>query len=124
MASIEQRLEAARAKIGRLTPQAAASAIEEGATIVDTRCRDDRDAEGTVPGSIHHPLSVLEWRADPSSDTSDPMIADFDARLILMCNDGFSSSFAGERLVDIGHRNVADVIGGFRAWSQAGLPVS
>src|SRR5665811_928856 len=100
--TIEQRLDEARGQIERLSPQAALQALEGGATLIDTRCGDDRTAEGVVPGSVHFPLSVLEWRADPSSDASDPAVSDFDRHLILMCNDGFSSSLAGARLVDIG----------------------
>src|SRR5680860_480233 len=101
--NIEERLGEARGQIERLSPQEAARALEEGATLIDTRCSDDRSAEGTVPGSLHFPLSVLEWRADPSSDTSDKAVADFDRRLILMCNDGFSSSLAGARSVSYTH---------------------
>ncbi|MFZ0493275.1 MAG: rhodanese-like domain-containing protein, partial [Acidimicrobiia bacterium] len=66
---------------------------------------------------------VLEWRADPDSRWKDRRIADQDLTLILMCNDGFSSSLAAATLVDMGFAHAGDLTGGFRAWRAAGLPV-
>ena len=61
-------------------------------------------------------------RADPESDARDERIAYLDARLILMCNDGYSSSLAAFNLNRMGFGRVADVVGGYRAWAKAGLP--
>ena len=44
-------------------------------------------------------------------------------RLILFCQEGYSSSLAAVRLQELGYPNTTDVIGGFHAWSSAGLPV-
>jgi rhodanese-related sulfurtransferase len=60
-------LDAARSRLERLEPQAAFRAQAEGALIVDTRCAELRRDEGTIPGSVHVPLSVLYWRLDPTS---------------------------------------------------------
>jgi rhodanese-related sulfurtransferase len=43
--------------------------------------------------------------------------------VILICADGYSSSIAAATLRDLGFVSVADVVGGFTAWSEAGLPV-
>ncbi len=119
----DQLLAQARTRIERWSPQDAAAAVEQGAVIVDTRCEEDRRREGIIPGAVHAARTVLEWRCDPASDFRDDRIADPGLRLILVCNDGYSSSLAAGVLVDLGFERAGDLIGGFRAWARAGLPV-
>jgi len=121
--TIDGLLADARRRIERLPPQAAQRAMADGALLVDTRCSDDRRATGVIPGSVHVPLSVLFWRLDPSSGSDDPALADLARPVILICAHGYSSSLAAATLHDLGFASVADVIGGFEAWSAAGLPV-
>jgi rhodanese-related sulfurtransferase len=113
----------ARAGLRRLDPHAAQAAAHDGALIVDTRDGEDRGAEGVIPGSIHVPLSVLEWRADPASASHDASFDRLDRLVVLVCNDGYSSSLAAARLQQLGYAQATDVDGGFRAWKQAGLRV-
>ena len=120
--SVDDLLVEARSQIDRVTPQQAQHEVARGAIIVDTRCLEDRRAEGAVPGSVHIPRTVLEWRADPASSDHDHRIADRDARLIIMCNDGYSSSLAAAGLKRMGFARVADLIGGYRGWVGTGLP--
>lgn len=121
--TIDGLLAAARDRIERLAPEAAYRAMLDGALLVDTRCAEDRRATGAIPGSAHAPLSVLFWRLDPSSGYDDPALSDLSRPVILICADGYSSSIAAATLRDLGFGSVADVIGGFSAWSEAGLPV-
>jgi len=122
--SIEARLALVRSRIERLFPPEALIAAQAGAIVVDTRCEGDRAREGRIPGAVEVPLSVLEWRCDPDSTAADERLADLDRFLILVCNDGYSSSLAAGSLLDLGFRRSGDVVGGFRAWAEAGLPVS
>jgi len=115
---IQKTLADARDRIVRLSPSEAAAS---GALIVDTRSHDERERDGIVPASVHVPLSVLEWRADQTSDYANPVLAD--RKLILLCAHGYSSSLAAARLVDLGI-DAGDVDGGFEAWRDAGLPVA
>ncbi len=112
--TIDDLLREARGRIDRVTPEEAAREVESGAVLVDTRCSEDREREGTIPGSVHVPRTLLEWRAD--------RIADPEGRLIVVCNDGYSSSLAAANLSRLGFRRVADLIGGYRGWVAAGLP--
>ena len=121
--NIDEVLAAARARLRRLTPAQAALAMRDGATLVDTRDGDVRSREGTIPGAVHAPLSVLEWRVDPDSGYQNPVLAGKEDRLILICREGYSSSLAAVRLHELGFVNTTDVIGGFAAWAAAGLPV-
>ncbi len=119
--TVDDLLREARERIDRVTPEAAAREMKDGAVLVDTRCAHDRQREGEIPGSLHVPRSVLEWRADPACEARDPRIADRSARLILVCNDGYSSSLAAANLSRMGFARVADLIGGYRGWVAAGL---
>ena len=121
--TIEQLLEAARPRLDRLEPQAALAAQANGATLIDTRCAEQRRDHGVVPGSVHVPLSVLFWRLDPASGYDDPSLSDPERQFVLMCADGYSSSFAAATLQDLGFARATDVIGGVTAWRAAGLPL-
>jgi rhodanese-related sulfurtransferase len=119
--TLDDLLREARSKIERLEPAAARAAAEDGALIVDTRV--DRSA-GIVPGSLHVPLSVLQWRVDPDSAWRNPHVGGLDTRLILICDQGESSSLAAASLLELGFSRVGDVVGGVEAWLEAGLPVN
>ncbi|TMG53180.1 MAG: rhodanese-like domain-containing protein [Chloroflexi bacterium] len=121
--NIDEVLAAARARLRRLTPAEAASAIRDGAVLGDTRDADVRARKGTIPGAVHAPLSVLEWRVDPDSGSQDPALAGKEDQLILICREGYSSSLAAIRLHELRLVKTMDVIGGFAAWVAAGLPV-
>jgi rhodanese-related sulfurtransferase len=67
--------------------------------------------------------NVLEWRFDPSSDARLP-IAAFDLQVVLLCQAGYTSSLAAVSLHDVGVPLATDVIGGYEAWRDAGLPTT
>ncbi len=119
--TIEELLAEARARIRRLQP-AEVAAAGDAVVIVDTRDSSDRAAEGIIPGSVLVTRNTLEWRADPASEFPCPKIASFDADLVVVCNDGYSSSLAADALRRLGHASAADMIGGYRAWRAQGLP--
>jgi rhodanese-related sulfurtransferase len=89
--------------------------------IVDLRSHDERARDGVIPGSVHVPRSILEWRVDEDSGFSNPHVADGDVELILVCHEGYSSSLAASSLHALGRTRVADLVGGFDAWREAGL---
>jgi rhodanese-related sulfurtransferase len=104
----------ARSRIVRYTPAEAAAA--DDILLVDIRY----DPVPRIPGSKHVPRTVLEWRADPTSESHDPELAG--RRLVLVCKQGYSSSLAAATLVELGV-DAGDLEGGFDAWVAAGLPV-
>jgi rhodanese-related sulfurtransferase len=116
-------LAAARARIARYEPAQARARARNGSLLVDLRSQDEREREGIIPGSVHVPRSVLEWRVDPESENANPHVADPERELILVCAHGHSSSLAAASLVDLGHDRAADLAGGFSAWCEAGFPV-
>jgi rhodanese-related sulfurtransferase len=121
--TIEQLLAEARRRIRRFEPAEAMSAAEAGAVIIDLRTDHARERDGIVPGSLHIPRTVFEWRIDPTSPWRNPHITAA-SQLILVCDHGFSSSLAAANAVDLGFAGAGDVVGGFEAWRTAGLPTA
>jgi rhodanese-related sulfurtransferase len=122
--TLEQLLEAAQARIERLEPAEALAAIERRALLIDIRSELDRERDGIIPGSLHIPRTVLEWRLDPDSSWRNPHVGGLGKQIVLFCDHGCSSVFAAATLVDLGFERAGDVIGGFAAWREAGLPTA
>jgi rhodanese-related sulfurtransferase len=123
VAGIDERLAAARTRLARVTPEEAANAAARGALLVDTRPVAQRAVDGEIPGALLIERNVLEWRLDPASDARIPEATGHDVEIIVVCNEGYASSLAAASLQDIGLHRATDLIGGFRAWKAAGLPV-
>ena len=121
--TVDDLLADARARIHRYEPAEALAAQRNGALLVDTRSVDERQREGIVPGSLHVPRSVLEWRLDPASPWHNAHAGGLEREVILLCAHGYSSTLAAATLADLGFRSVGDVAGGFEAWAADGLPV-
>lgn len=121
--SIDQLLIEARSRLARLTPHEAHRAQQDGAVLVDIRPEASREAEGCLPGSVVIERTVLEWRLDPASPARLP-IASYDLHVVIVCNEGYSSSLAAATLQDLGMHKATDLDGGYRAWKAAGLPTS
>jgi rhodanese-related sulfurtransferase len=123
VSTVEELLCAARSGLRRVTPAEAYAAMGDGAELIDIRSDSQRAADGVIPGAHFVPRNVLEWRLDPACPHRDPLLARPDARVVLLCDEGFQSSLAAGTLQRFGLAEVTDVIGGFRAWRTAGLPV-
>jgi rhodanese-related sulfurtransferase len=123
--SVDDLLAEARSRYERVDAVTAAQEVADGrAILIDTRHEGYRRKKGDVPGAISITLDVLEWRLDPQSSWKIPEVADHDARIILMCREGYSSSLAVGRLLDLGLRNATDVIDGVDGWVAAGLELA
>jgi rhodanese-related sulfurtransferase len=104
----------ARSRIVRYTPAEAAADPE--LLLVDLRSVDERERAGVIPGSKHVPYSVIQWRADPTSEWRDDELVG--RRLCLVCREGYSSSLAAASLVELGV-DAGDLIGGYEGWVAA-----
>jgi rhodanese-related sulfurtransferase len=122
--SIDEVLAEARSRIVRLYPHEAAARVAAGALLVDIRPEVYREVEGSVPGALVIERNVLEWRLDPQSDARLPQATGHDIEVIVLCNEGYTSSVAADSLRELGLFRSGDVIGGYRAWAAAGLPVT
>jgi rhodanese-related sulfurtransferase len=118
---VAELLAEARSRLARVTPAEALAAQRAGAVLVDIRPQLNREAEGTLPGALVIERNVLEWRLDPSSDARLDVAA-YDLQVIVVCNEGYTSSLAAAALQELGVHRATDLDGGFRAWRAAGLP--
>lgn len=120
--NVDAVLAEARDRLVRLEPRDAYEAVRAGAVLIDIRPEVYRVAEGTIPGALIIERNDLEWRLDPASAARLPVAA-YDLHVVLVCNEGYASSLAAAALHELGVRSATDLIGGFRAWRTAGLPV-
>jgi rhodanese-related sulfurtransferase len=121
--TIDELLAEARAGLRRLGPGDARAAIDAGALLIDIRPEGLRAADGVVPDAVWFERNVLEWRCDPSCDARDERVGGLERRLIVMCDEGYTSSLAAASLQQLGFADATDLDGGFQAWRAAGLPV-
>jgi rhodanese-related sulfurtransferase len=124
MSAIDDLLARARERIDRVEPAAALAEMRDGAVLVDVRTESQIVRDGVVPGAIVVARNVLEWRCAPDGDHRDPRLSDPDGRAIVMCDGGYQSSLAAANLRELGLHRAADLVGGFQAWREAGLPVT
>nr|WP_306999324.1 rhodanese-like domain-containing protein [Amycolatopsis thermophila] len=122
MMGIDEMLAAARSTLDRAEPAEAWRLQAEGALVVDIRPIANRTAEGEIPGAVPVERIHLEWRLDPASDHRLPQVH-ADLPVIVVCNEGYASSLAAADLRRLGLTRATDLVGGFRAWRAAGLPV-
>lgn len=115
VSGIDVLLEQARREISpRLAPADLAAVVGSGGLVVDTRPVEQRTADGPLPGAVVVDRNVLEWRLDPSSayrlDAVRP-----GQRVVVVCNEGYSSSLAAATLRRLGI-DATDLVGGYQAW--------
>jgi rhodanese-related sulfurtransferase len=119
--SIAQVLADARVRLHRLSPAAADRAHRDGAVLVDIRPAAQRAEHGEIPGAVVVERNVLEWRLDPRSDARLPFADRYDLPVVVLCQEGYTSSLAAAALLDLGLHRATDLAGGYAAWRAAGL---
>ncbi len=118
--SVEELLADARSRLDRVDPGTAARHAARGWRIVDIRPAWQRAEAGEVPGSVIVERNHLEWRLHPAAAARIPAASE-GQNWIVICAEGYTSSLAADALNSIGVP-ATDVIGGFAAWRDAGLP--
>ncbi len=89
---------------------------EAGETFVMVDVREESEfAKGRIPGAIHLGKGVIERDAEDR-------LPDPEAKVVLYCGGGYRSALAADNLQKMGYRQVISMDGGYREWSQAGLP--
>jgi glyoxylase-like metal-dependent hydrolase (beta-lactamase superfamily II)/rhodanese-related sulfurtransferase len=80
--------------------------------IIDVRTEKEWQ-NGHLEGSVNIPLSQLASRAGEVPAEGD---------VVVHCQGGYRSSIATSMLQKLGRTNVIDLVGGYKAWVQSGLP--
>ncbi|MFY9531413.1 MAG: rhodanese-like domain-containing protein [Candidatus Acidiferrales bacterium] len=84
--------------------------------LVDTR-EDSEWVRGHIPGAIHLSKGIIERDIEKT-------VPDHNAPIVLYCGGGFRSALAADNLQKMGYTNVISMDGGWRGWTEAGLPVA
>jgi rhodanese-related sulfurtransferase len=113
--AVDALLAAARAGVERVTAERLAAEVAAGALVVDVRPAEQRNRDGELPGAVVIDRNVLEWRLDPTSPHRLADAPDPDQRVIVVCNEGYSSSLAAESLRRLGLGRATDLVGGYQA---------
>jgi len=92
----------------------ARQAAGEKFVLVDVR-EESEFAAGHVAGAVHIGKGVIE--RDIEAKVPDPATP-----LVLYCGGGFRSALAADALQKMGYTNVISMDGGWRVWTQKGLP--
>nr|WP_179665559.1 rhodanese-like domain-containing protein [Nocardioides panaciterrulae] len=105
----------------RVAPAELEGELAAGALVVDTRPVEQRQRDGELPGAVVIDRNVLEWRLDPTSPHRIPE-ARAGRKVVVVCNEGYSSSLAAHTLRQLGLVDATDLEGGFQAWAAHSLP--
>ena len=108
-------VEDTRGRVREVTVAEARARQAAGAHLVDVREESEWSA-GHAAGATHLGKGVIERDVEAR-------IPDRDAEVLLYCGGGFRSVLAADALQRMGYTNVASVVGGWRAWQDAGAPV-
>ena len=111
----------ALAEVSSISVDEALALVDGGdAVFVDVRERAEHDA-GAIAGAVAAPRGFLEFIADPTSPMHNAALSS-GKRLVIYCASGGRSALAAKTLQDMGYSGVANLTGGFQAWTEAGGP--
>jgi len=83
--------------------------------LIDVR-EDHEWQAGHAKGALHLSKGVIERDIETK-------VPDQDAKLVLYCGGGFRSALVADNLQKMGYKNPISLDGGWRAYTQSGLPI-
>ena len=120
--SVKSMVEAAKREIEEIEAADAvklAGAAGRGAGRPARSARAERD--GKVPGTFRVTRGMLEFWIDPESPYYKEKFGE-DKKFVFFCAGGLRSALAAKTAQDMGLKPVAHILGGFKAWKDAGGP--
>jgi rhodanese-related sulfurtransferase len=117
--SLKQMLADANAAVPKISPQEALALVGgENVLWVDVRDATELHTTGKIPGALHVPRGMIEFRADPDSPYHDKSF-DRSKTVLVYCASGGRSALSGKTLRDLGYNDVRN-LGGFKDWTESG----
>jgi rhodanese-related sulfurtransferase len=90
--------------------------IDAGERLILVDVREDNEwAKGHLPHAVHMGKGVIERDIESQ-------VPDVHTKLVLYCGGGFRSALVADNLQKMGYTNVESMDGGWRGWTEAGLP--
>ncbi len=120
--SVKSMVEAAKREIEEIeAADAVKLAGRPDVVLVDLRDPRELERDGKVPGAFRMTRGMLEFWIDPESPYFKPIFSE-DKKFVFFCAGGLRSALAAKTAQDMGLKPVAHVLGGFKAWKDAGGP--
>jgi rhodanese-related sulfurtransferase len=116
--SADDLLAEARRGIRRVEPGQLEELQAEGALVVDIRPAAQRAGEGELGFGLIVERNVLEWRFDLTGDHTLAEVTGYDQPVVVVCSEGYASSFAADSLRRLGFSGASDLAGGYQAWRR------
>ncbi|MEE8406037.1 MAG: molybdopterin-synthase adenylyltransferase MoeB [Acidimicrobiia bacterium] len=113
MATYDEMVEVARAKIEEITPAQVLNRLDT-MIVIDVRETDEYQL-GAIPDARFLARGILE--RDIAT-----VVTDKSAELVLYCSAGARSALAAVALTQMGYQHVVSMAGGFDRWKTEGLP--
>ena len=88
----------------------------ENFLLVDVR-EDNEWANGHLPGAVHMGRGIIERDIEAR-------VPETSTKMILYCGGGFRSALVADNLQKMGYTHVESMDGGWRGWTEAGLPTA
>ena len=82
--------------------------------LVDVR-EESEYARGHLPGAVHLSKGLIERDIEA-------WIPDHNTPIVLYCGGGYRSALSADNIQKMGYTDVLSMDGGWRAWTEAGLP--
>lgn len=104
-------------RVDEITPEEVKKKLEsdEDFRLIDVRETDEWE-QVRIPGAEHLGKGIIERDIEEE-------IPDNKEELVLYCGGGYRSALAADNLQKMGYKNVKSLMGGFRSWTEAGLPI-
>ncbi|HET7058848.1 MAG TPA: rhodanese-like domain-containing protein [Nitrospiraceae bacterium] len=110
-------VEEARRHIRECTIEQVKSKLDRHEPFEFIDVREDKEyAQDHARGATHMGRGVLERDVET-------MIPNKQTEIVLYCGGGYRSALAAHSLRQMGYSNVASMVGGIRAWRDAGYPM-
>lgn len=110
-------VEESRARVHEVSITDVRGMLERGEDFELIDVREDREwATGHLPRARHLGKGVIERDIETQ-------IPDLGRPMVLYCGGGYRSALAADAIQRMGYRKVLSMDGGFRGWTEAGLPL-
>ena len=107
----------AKSRINETNVQEVKQRLDRGECfhLIDVR-EESEWAKGHLPRAVHLGKGIIERDVEQQ-------FPDTNTELVLYCGGGFRSALAADNLQKMGYTKVTSMDGGWRGWTDAGLPV-
>jgi sulfur-carrier protein adenylyltransferase/sulfurtransferase len=114
----DQMVQEAKAQIKEVSIADVKKIIDakENIILLDVRDKQEFD-EGRIPGAINISRGMLEFKVAM-------VIPDKNARIIVYCGLDLRGPLATKSMNDLGYKNAINMVGGLKAWKEAGYPLA